>query len=90
MSWQVPQAVDIGGMTIREVLDGWQRYSQVLYTEDRQLFERMASDLNVEALEGLGLGKEPFELVVMTLLVQQQFMINWLLEQVESNSSGPT
>lgn len=75
-------------MTINDVIQAWQKYSQILYTEDRLLFEKMASDLNVEALEGLGLGKEPFELVAMTLAFQQQKMIAWLLDVIEKRKAG--
>lgn len=70
-------------MPVDEVVSLWSRFSEVLMLEDRQLFQRMVSDLNVEALEGLGLGIRDFELLAMTLIFQQWQMIVGLLDTVE-------
>jgi hypothetical protein len=83
MSWQTAQAIDLGSMTFSEVIDTWQRFSSVLMLDDRELFQRMISDLNVEAIEQLGLGIRDFELLAMTLIFQQQKMIAWLLDVIE-------
>lgn len=73
-------------MDVHEALRWTDRFSEVLMKDDREVFARMLSDLNIDALEDLQLGKEPFELVCMTLIFQQQMMINWLLKRIESLS----
>jgi hypothetical protein len=66
------------------------RFSSVMHGEDKKLFEKMMSDLNIPALDGLEDGKEPSERLFMTLIFQQQLMINWLLKQVEKLQSSDT
>lgn len=70
-------------MSMEEVVQRMRKFTEVLMKNDRELFEKMLADLNLEALEGLGLGKEAFELVAMTLMFQQQKMIAWLLDSIE-------
>jgi hypothetical protein len=46
-----------------------------LMKDDREMFQKMLSDLNFEALETMALGKEPFELACMMLIFKHQKMI---------------
>lgn len=69
-------------MSINEVVQGMDKFAAVLMKDNRELFQTMLADLNIEALDGLGLGKEPFELVAMTLIFEQQEKIAGLLEAI--------
>ena len=71
-------------MTIEDTLSEWHRFSDVLMKDDRELFEKMMSDINVQALEEIELGKYPPDMIFMTLVFQQHLMINWLLKQIEN------
>ena len=67
----------------REV-EGWQKFESIMYQEDRVLFDKMMSEAK-QYLAGFPPSKhDPAEMLFMTLIFQQQKIINKLLVVVEA------
>lgn len=51
--------------------------------DNRLLFERMMSELDLDVLHAEGLAKGPFEVALMALIFQQQKTITRLMKEIE-------
>ena len=68
-------------MTIdKEILD-LKPFGYALRQDNRLLFEKMMPELDPETLKKASVAKDPFEVVAMALVLNQQKMIRDLMEQ---------
>jgi hypothetical protein len=70
-------------MSIDQELLDLKPFGIALREENRLLFEKMMSELDPETLKKASLAKNPFEVVAMALIFQQQKMIRVLLERLK-------
>ncbi|MGI0014299.1 MAG: hypothetical protein ACREBU_12790 [Nitrososphaera sp.] len=69
-------------MDIEQEIQEWRLFESALREENREFFERMLKELEPEILHGaLGLAKDPFEVLAMALIFNQQKMISRLLQE---------
>lgn len=67
----------------REV-EGWQKFESIMYQEDRVLFDKMMSEAKQYLAAFPASKHDPAEMLFMTLIFQQQKIINKLLAVVEA------
>lgn len=70
-------------MTIDQEIQSLQPFGIALREENRPLFEKMMSELDPETLEKASLAKDPFEVVALALILNQQKVIRDLMEKVK-------
>jgi len=70
-------------MSIHQEIQDLQPFGFALREENRLLFEKMMSELDHESLKKASLAKDPFEVIAMGLIFQQQKMIRDLMEKIE-------
>lgn len=70
-------------MELEDYLSWLQGFSEPMYSDDRRLFEKMIADFRASDLAKLDSGKEPSERLFMTLIFQQQKIINCLMRKVK-------
>lgn len=68
----------------REV-EGWQKFQSIMYQEDRVLFDKMMSEAKQYLAAFPASKHDPAEMLFMTLIFQQQKIINKLLAVIEAN-----
>jgi hypothetical protein len=69
-------------VSIDHEIQDLEHFGYALREENRLLFEKMMSELDPESLKKASLAKDPFEVIAMGLIFQQQKMIRKLLEQI--------
>jgi hypothetical protein len=62
-------------VNIENEIKDLQLFGYALREENRKLFEQMMSELEAEILEEASLAKNPFEVIAMGLIFQQQNII---------------
>ena len=67
----------------REV-EGWQKFESIMYQEDRVLFDKMMSEAKQYLATFPASKYDPAEMLFMTLIFQQQKIINKLLAVAEA------
>ena len=74
-------------MTIDQEIQDLQPFGFALREENRLLFEKMMSELDPETRKRASLAKDPFEVVAMALILNQQKIIRDLMEKVKESTS---
>ena len=75
-------------MSIDGELESLKTFGDALREESRLLFEKMMSELDPETLKKARVAKDPFEVVAMALILNQQKIIRELMQQLKKQSSG--
>jgi len=69
---------------IEREIEGWQKFESVMYEEDRKLFDKMMLEARQFLAAFPGSKQDPAEVLILTLIFQQQKLINKLLAAIES------
>jgi hypothetical protein len=72
-------------VSIDREIEDLKPFSIALRQENRALFEKMISEIDPETLEKASIAKDPFEVILMGLIFNQQKLIKRLLEQMRDN-----
>ena len=65
-------------------IEGWQKFESIMYQEDQVLFDKMMSEAKQYLAEFPASKHDPAEMLFMTLIFQQQKIINKLLAVFEA------
>ena len=74
----------VTGSKLKQELDSWRKYSQALYNEDKEIFQRMISRLfpaYSDAIENSGRGYTT-EALLLSLIISQQKTIDLLSKRL--------
>ena len=72
-------------MSIDQEIQDLKPFGDALREDNRLLFEKMMSELNPDILKVASIAKDPFEVIAMGLIFQQQKMIRELMEKIKEN-----
>jgi len=68
---------------IEREIEGWQKFESIMYEEDRKAFDKMMLEAR-QFLDAFPKSKQdPAEVLILTLIFQQQKVINKLLAEIE-------
>ena len=70
-------------MNIEHEIQELKSFGDALRQDNRLLFEKMMSELEPETLKKASLAKDPFEVVLMALILNQQKMIRDLMDAIK-------
>jgi len=68
---------------IEQEIEGWQKFESIMYEEDRKAFDKMMSEAKQLLTAFPESKQDPAEVLILTLIFQQQKVINKLLAEIE-------
>ena len=69
---------------IEREIEGWQKFEAVMYQEDRKAFDKMMLEARQFLDAFPGSKQDPAEVLILTLIFQQQKLIDRLLKAIET------